>query len=209
MKLKWYTRMTVGEASDDAEGSYCLRYRVKICARDQTAAHRNANAPQHEPQRRPSAPRPSERQSRKRSRSSPSGMPGKPAGGRCGSTPRSAPRLRPGPLADVLLSNLQAVRLGRSAHARPASGRVDPKGEIAAPLRRGKHHAHNLLWRFLACRDKGATRPLPTGTPGLASTKSLRSYPLAERDSLLRQRRCAATSLNDTRPSPTSTRGLA
>jgi xanthine dehydrogenase accessory factor len=35
-----------------------------------------------------------------------------------------------------------------------------------------------------------ATRPSPIGTPpGLASTKSLRSYPLAERDSLLRQRR--------------------
>src|SRR4029077_13105309 len=32
----------------------------------------------------------------------------------------------------------------------------------------------------------------PQAPPGLASTKSLRSYPLAERDSLLRQRRCAA-----------------
>jgi hypothetical protein len=35
-------------------------------------------------------------------------------------------------------------------------------------------------------------RPLPTGTPGPAYTNSLRSYPLAERDSLLRQRCCAA-----------------
>ena len=30
---------------------------------------------------------------------------------------------------------------------------------------------------------KNATRPLPTGTPGLAYTNSLCSYPLAERDS--------------------------
>jgi hypothetical protein len=33
------------------------------------------------------------------------------------------------------------------------------------------------------------TRPSPTSTPGRAYTNSLCSYPLAERDSLLRQRR--------------------
>jgi hypothetical protein len=35
------------------------------------------------------------------------------------------------------------------------------------------------------------TRPSPTSTRGLAYTNNLRSYPLAERDSLLCQRRCA------------------
>ena len=28
-RLKWYSGMTVGEPSDDAEGSYCSGYRVK------------------------------------------------------------------------------------------------------------------------------------------------------------------------------------
>ena len=36
--------MTVGEPSDDAEGSYCFRYRVKICALSvQIAGRRNAS----------------------------------------------------------------------------------------------------------------------------------------------------------------------
>jgi hypothetical protein len=37
-----------------------------------------------------------------------------------------------------------------------------------------------------------ATRPSPTGTPGRAYTNNLRSYPLAERDSLLRRGRASA-----------------
>src|SRR4029077_6078666 len=32
---------------------------------------------------------------------------------------------------------------------------IRPTGEIAAPLRQGKRHAHNPLWRFLASRDEG------------------------------------------------------
>jgi hypothetical protein len=39
-----------------------------------------------------------------------------------------------------------------------------------------------------------ATRPSPTSTPGLASTKSLRSYPLAERDSLFPYTYCLSSS---------------
>ena len=43
----------------------------------------------------------------------------------------------------------------------------------------------------VGARSIAAVRyPAAQAAPGLASTKSLRSYPLAERYSLLRQRRC-------------------
>ena len=45
-----------------------------------------------------------------------------------------------------------------------------------------------------------ATPPSPTGTPGRAYTNRLCPYPLAERDSLSRQRRCAAESRDELAP---------
>ena len=89
--------MTVGEPSDDAEGSYCFGYRVKICALSvQIAGRRNASE------------RPLERQQRKARRAERKAIAeaqkivaiwnGRQAGGSAfGSIRRSARRSRPSP----------------------------------------------------------------------------------------------------------------
>jgi hypothetical protein len=58
-------------------------------------------------------------------------------------------------------------------------------------LRVQRERGPSLANTFVVDGQK-VTRPSPTGTPRRAYTHSLCSYPLAERDSLLRQRRCGA-----------------
>jgi hypothetical protein len=94
------------------------------------------------------------------------------------------------------VSAWMAVTVGWKEYRR----QVQARGYARAAPTRVPNGANLVANAVCPSAPTSATRPSPTGTPGRAYTNRLCPYPLAERDSLSRQRRCDAQSRDELAP---------